>query len=733
MFTFGFYNSYNGDRKYDSEQLSSIFDGIIEDGVFANVGEKFAVAPGAGMQIIVKTGRAWFKHTWNLNDSWMVLDIDPADSLRSRIDSVVLEINSNTLVRENSIKIVKGTLGSSPIAPTMIHGDGVDQYRLADITVGPGISTIGESNISNKVGLDETPYVVAPIKSIDVSYLYNEWDNSFNKWLEDTDASFQEWFSNIQAQLAGDVAANLQNQIDRCVKFEDKATIDDIKHSNPNKWTDSKDLSEYVSSRPFNNLGDIVVSLNNIEKLTDGEYLLMNGRSNAFGSLDNVPIFYKEHYIPAIIDEFEYKYVYNASNFSLYSGSMVVQDNYVFLSDSSTSRVYQYDVIQKEIKQIYFPTYSVYSIIGIFPCKDSIVAFYAVRQSSSAYILCPNIISYDGSIIQERTYSISLGSRTSPTDFIFCGISDDGYYIYRINSYFYSTLDGISWQVSTSSFGSRIVGDRLNLLHRQVYTSDDRDFIYAFNTSSNSTTIYKVNYKTGIKENEVIFPNGLYMLDSTEKSIYISGRICSITSNGSSQYCTVWHMNNSAIVIDKNIELNNSASNRPAVIIGVAELKDKYIVYINIYLGSTTKDLFAVYIDKITLNISYKNFQIIDDTSDNAFLNNIYIGELEEEPSILYTRFSLTEQDGKVAGINLETVKPLYSLNYIHISGFTKQQITDNRFNSRIVLNYGKKNIVFADFQQADSSNSYTLCSATFDDDTYNLVPLSDINYIKSK
>ncbi len=35
--TFGFYNSVNGDRKYDAIQMSSIFDGIIRDGVFQHL------------------------------------------------------------------------------------------------------------------------------------------------------------------------------------------------------------------------------------------------------------------------------------------------------------------------------------------------------------------------------------------------------------------------------------------------------------------------------------------------------------------------------------------------------------------------------------------------------------------------------------------------------------------------------------------------------------------------
>ena len=68
-FTCGFFNSQNGDRKYNAEQMASIFDGLIKDGVYDTVGDIFAVTPGTGMQVRVGSGRAWFAHTWNNNDA----------------------------------------------------------------------------------------------------------------------------------------------------------------------------------------------------------------------------------------------------------------------------------------------------------------------------------------------------------------------------------------------------------------------------------------------------------------------------------------------------------------------------------------------------------------------------------------------------------------------------------------------------------------------------------------
>ena len=36
-FTYGFYNALDHDRKYNAEQISRIFDTLLNDGVFSNV------------------------------------------------------------------------------------------------------------------------------------------------------------------------------------------------------------------------------------------------------------------------------------------------------------------------------------------------------------------------------------------------------------------------------------------------------------------------------------------------------------------------------------------------------------------------------------------------------------------------------------------------------------------------------------------------------------------------
>ena len=82
--TYGFYNSINNDRRYDAIQMSSIFDGIIQDGVLQHFGTAMMVKEGEGMTVNVGIGRAWFNHTWTLNDAVLPLNIPLSEVIAPR-------------------------------------------------------------------------------------------------------------------------------------------------------------------------------------------------------------------------------------------------------------------------------------------------------------------------------------------------------------------------------------------------------------------------------------------------------------------------------------------------------------------------------------------------------------------------------------------------------------------------------------------------------------------------
>lgn len=202
-FTCGFFNSENGDRKYNAEQMSAIFDGIIADGVFTTIGDHMAVSAGTGMQVLVGTGKAWFDHTWNVNDAAYPLAIAASDVTLSRIDAIVLETNHSDSVRLNKLRVVQGTVASSPVKPTLTNSEKVHQHPLAWVTVAPGVTQIAASAIENAVGTSACPFVTGIIATTSIDDLFNQWNGEFD-----------EWFDNLKAQLSDNVVANLQKQID---------------------------------------------------------------------------------------------------------------------------------------------------------------------------------------------------------------------------------------------------------------------------------------------------------------------------------------------------------------------------------------------------------------------------------------------------------------------------------------------------------------------------------------
>ena len=217
--TYGFYNALNHDRLYDAIQMSSIFDGIIRDGIFSTIGDTMIVtAPEDGMYVNVGSGRAWFNHTWTLNDTAYPIEAEQAEVVLDRIDAVILEVNSSAEVRANSIKFLKGTPSSNPVKPTLTHNAEVNQYALAYVRIKAGQTTIFQSDIENAVGTDETPFITGALQQVSIETLLQQWEAEFNTYFTNfqntSTTEFDDWFQRMKDQLSQDAAGNLQLQID---------------------------------------------------------------------------------------------------------------------------------------------------------------------------------------------------------------------------------------------------------------------------------------------------------------------------------------------------------------------------------------------------------------------------------------------------------------------------------------------------------------------------------------
>ena len=185
----GFFNSLNGDRKYNAAQMSAIFDGLIIDGVFASIGTAFAVKAAGGLTVNVGIGKAWFDHTWTVNDSILPMTAPEAEVLLDRIDAVVLEVNGMESVRNNTIKFVKGNPSSAPSRPTLTNEGNVHQYPLCYIYRKYGTAVINQADITPMVGTESTPFVTGILQTISLDELLGKWQDELDRF---TDARSKE-------------------------------------------------------------------------------------------------------------------------------------------------------------------------------------------------------------------------------------------------------------------------------------------------------------------------------------------------------------------------------------------------------------------------------------------------------------------------------------------------------------------------------------------------------------
>lgn len=231
--TYGFYNSFNGDRSYNTRDISHMFDGIIRDGVFMHVGERFMVRESEGMTVSVGTGRAWFNGTWTYNNAKILLEIEPSAVVLNRIDLVVLEVNETFEARENTIKVIEGVPATNAVAPELIRNDLVNQYPLASIFIGKNVSGLTQANITNMVGSESTPLVTSPLEAMDITDLIAQWNAEWSEWNNTKRTAFLEWMgvqeSDFQAwmevQLSDYTTWSTQRRLEFDEWFEETSAI----------------------------------------------------------------------------------------------------------------------------------------------------------------------------------------------------------------------------------------------------------------------------------------------------------------------------------------------------------------------------------------------------------------------------------------------------------------------------------------------------------------------------
>lgn len=208
------------DREYSAAVFAHYFSLLVKNGVFPDpsTGMQVKASSSPDMHVSVQPGSGWVNGYYITvpENGPEVLTVPTANPSLSRIDSVIMGLNY--VEREIQLYIKSGAVSASPSAVSLQRDNDLYEMELAQITVAAGVASISQANITDmRQNTSRCGIVKGTIDQIDTTDLFAQYDDAF-----------QTWFADIQAQLSGDVATNLQNQINTLktgkVNVSDKAS-----------------------------------------------------------------------------------------------------------------------------------------------------------------------------------------------------------------------------------------------------------------------------------------------------------------------------------------------------------------------------------------------------------------------------------------------------------------------------------------------------------------------------
>lgn len=213
-FQCGFFNSVNGDRKYTAEQMNNPYKGIVSNGVLAKTEDSnaFQVLAVTGLDIVIKEGYGIFADKWAILDADLPMTIPTPNVSYTRIDSVIVRVDTSDDIRAGSIEYVQGTASEVPAPPALTRTNTVKEYRLANITVGPNTLEITQVEIEDTRPTAECGFVSNLLQNSDISALYLNWE-----------AQFCKWFNNLKANLTAITA--IQDFTSYYISSEENETV----------------------------------------------------------------------------------------------------------------------------------------------------------------------------------------------------------------------------------------------------------------------------------------------------------------------------------------------------------------------------------------------------------------------------------------------------------------------------------------------------------------------------
>lgn len=180
---FGFFNSENGDRKYNADDISIFFYKLISDGVLATPSTNLQVQAGSGMTVLMAPGYGMICAKYINATTAQSVQLEAADIALDRIDRIVLRLDRNA--RQITVAAKKGTPAANPAAPALTRTTDIWELSLARIAVAAGAAGITQAEITDeRADTSVCGYITGMIDQIDTTELFAQFTAAFEHWYD---------------------------------------------------------------------------------------------------------------------------------------------------------------------------------------------------------------------------------------------------------------------------------------------------------------------------------------------------------------------------------------------------------------------------------------------------------------------------------------------------------------------------------------------------------------------
>jgi len=200
MLSCGFFNSKDGDRLYNADDINTFFEGLIPaNGVFEG---GFYVTAGDGMSVNVGLGKAMVNSCWIKNKSIENIILSDSHPLLYRVDSIVLRWSRQD--RNVTLILKEGEPASSTdaVPADLIRSESLWEICLAYITVTPKLASITVGNITDcRYDTEKCGIITGLIEQVDTTTLYRQYEKQMKDWQNRMKNKFDEWMETLASEL----------------------------------------------------------------------------------------------------------------------------------------------------------------------------------------------------------------------------------------------------------------------------------------------------------------------------------------------------------------------------------------------------------------------------------------------------------------------------------------------------------------------------------------------------